>query len=191
MRALLALLLGGTLAFVVAACGTSEPAPAAGPAPAFSPPPKPSVIYIPKLDVTSSIVDLGLQPNGEMEVPGETREPSDPVKDTGWYTSSPLPGQPGATVLVAHVGWKGEDGPFAKLDQLKQGDEVTVESVDGAKVTYVVDRVETHSKDAFPAESVYGDRPGPELVLVTCGGTYNASERSYESNVIAFAKMKA
>lgn len=193
MRALLSLLLGGTLAFVVTACGaTAEPAPTAGPAPTYSPPPKPSVVHIPAIDVTSNIVDLGLQENGEMETPGDTKlAPSDPVKHTGWYTSSPLPGRPGATVLGAHVDWRGEDGPFAKLDQLKPGDEITVESVDGAKVTFVVDRVETYPKDQFPHEKVYGDRPGPELVAITCGGSYDPAARSYRSNVVAYAKLKA
>lgn len=185
MRALISLLVGGALAFVVAACGTGDgSAPAAGPAPTFSPPARPGAIHIPSLGVTSNVIDLGLQANGEMEVPPD-------AKDTGWYVNSPIPGQPGPSVLAAHVDWKGEDGPFKRLHELKAGDEVIVESVDGAKVTFVVDRVETHSKDAFPAAAVYGDTDKPELRLVTCGGQYDAVARSYQSNVIAWSHLKA
>lgn len=182
MRLLLSLLIGGALAFAGCASPAGDPAPAAGPAPTFSPPARPGAIHIPSLGVTSNVIDLGLQSNGEMEVPPD-------AKDTGWYTQSPIPGQPGPAVLAAHVNWKGEDGPFARLHELKPGDEITVESVDGAKATFVVDRVETHSKDAFPSEAVYGDTEGPELRLVTCGGAFNPSEHSYESNVIVWAKL--
>jgi len=188
MRQLTSLLLGGMLALVLglAGCGSpTEPvAPAAGPAATFSPPAKPNIVHIPALGVTSNIIDLGLQPDGKMEVPPD-------AKDAGWFTSSPLPGQPGPSVLAAHVDWKGEPGPFKRLHELKQGDEVTVESTDGARVTFVIDRVETYPKDQFPADRVYGDRDGPELVAVTCGGEYDAAERSYESNVVAYAKIKA
>jgi len=191
MRQLTSLLLGGALAFILASCGSPNAgsAPAAGPAPTFTPPAKPSTVHIPALGVTSNIIDLGLQPDGKMEVPGATKEPSDAVKDAGWFTSSPLPGQPGPSVLAAHVDWKGEDGPFAKLDQLKQGDEVTVESTDGAQVTFVVDRVETHPKAQFPTEAVYSDTEGPELRLVTCGGVFDTASGHYQDNTIAFAKL--
>jgi LPXTG-site transpeptidase (sortase) family protein len=146
------------------------------------PPTRPVRVEIPALQVDSPVIDLALQPNGKMEVPPDARE-------TGWYERSPIPGQIGAALLAAHVNWKGEDGPFARLHELKQGDEVTVHGAEGAQVRFIVDRVETHPKDAFPHEAVYGDRAEPELVLVTCGGELDPAENSYESNVIAFAKL--
>ena len=186
MRQLTSLLLGGMLALVLGLVGCAGPdagsPPATGAAPTFSPPAKPTVVRIPALGVTSNIIDLGLQSDGKMEVPPD-------AKDVGWFTSSPLPGQPGPSVLAAHVNWKGEDGPFAKLEQLKQGDQVIVESADGATATFVVDRVEAHPKTRFPSEAVYGDTEGPELRLVTCGGVFDTASGHYQENTIVWAKL--
>jgi LPXTG-site transpeptidase (sortase) family protein len=143
---------------------------------------RPIRLSIPALQVEANIIDLGLQANGTMQVPPD-------AKDAGWYVNSPAPGRPGPSVLAAHVNWKGEDGPFARLHELKAGDEVIVEDAAGAQAKFAVDRVETHDKNAFPAEEVYADTDGPELRLVTCGGDFDAAAHSYKENVIAFAKL--
>lgn len=142
----------------------------------------PAKVSIPALDVEAPIIDRGLQPDGTMEVPPDEKE-------VGWYVNSPAPGRPGPSVLTAHVNWKGKDGPFAKLDELKAGDRVTVEAVSGARAEFAVDRVETHPKDAFPADAVYADTPEPQLRLVTCGGDFDPAAHSYKENVIVFAKL--
>lgn len=50
-----------------------------------------------------------------------------------------------------------------------------------------IERTATYSVDAFPSFEVYGATSGPELRLVTCGGTYSRSRRQYLANVVAFA----
>lgn len=175
------------LAAALTACtpGATAPAapePAAGPVVAVAPVSRPTRIRIPTLQVDAAIIDLGLQQDGTMQVPPD-------AKDAGWYTGSPSPGDEGPAVLAAHVNWKGADGPFAHIDQLKAGDRVDVEHDNGTDTTFVVDRVETHSKTAFPSESVYGDTPAPELRLVTCGGSFDRAARSYRDNVVVFAKL--
>ena len=182
VRTFFGLLVGLSL---LAGCGTPAAPPVAGnPMSDSAAPPvsKPVRVQIPALEVDSNVIDLGLQPNGEMEVPPD-------AKDTGWFTESPFPGDVGPSVLAAHVDWKGEDGPFKRLHELKQGDEVIVEGEAGGMTRFVVDRVETHSKDAFPSESVYGDTPGPELRLITCTGRFDPGERSYQDNLIVFARL--
>lgn len=185
MRALTAALLVALAALV----GCSGPAPAADSVPPSTYIPAatdthPTKVAIPALHVESNIIDLALQPDGTMAVPPD-------ATDTGWYVDSPIPGRPGPAVLAAHVNWKGTDGPFAHLDQLKAGDQAIVEGASGARVTFVVDRVETYPKDAFPTDQVFGDRPGPELVMITCGGPFDRAAHSYKDNVVAFAKLAA
>lgn len=184
MRLLISMLLGGMLALTGCTPSTGDPSAGDSPAasPTFSPPARPAVVRIPALQVTSNVIDLGLQPNGEMAVPPD-------AADTGWYVNSPIPGQPGPAVLAAHVNWKGVDGPFARLHELKAGDQVIVESADAAAVTFVVDRVETHAKDAFPHEAVYGDVERPELRLVTCTGQFDTTAHHYTDNLIVWAHL--
>lgn len=42
-------------------------------------------------------------------------------------------------------------------------------------------------EDDFPTEEVYGPTPDVELRLITCGGEFDRSERSYEDNTVVFA----
>lgn len=49
-------------------------------------------------------------------------------------------------------------------------------------------KIESHPKNAFPTEAVYGHTPGPELRLITCGGRFDDAGGRYLANVIAFAR---
>jgi sortase (surface protein transpeptidase) len=109
----------------------------------------------------------------------------------GWFASGPQPGQPGPAVIAGHV--DSRDGPaiFYRLGELKPGDEVLVHREDGSTVRFRVDDIEQYPKDAFPAESVYGPVPGPELRLITCGGEFDRTVRSYHDNLVVYATAVA
>lgn len=51
---------------------------------------------------------------------------------------------------------------------------------------FVVTSIEQYPKDEFPTELVYGAEPRPALRLITCGGSFDASVRSYRDNVVGF-----
>jgi sortase (surface protein transpeptidase) len=87
------------------------------------------------------------------------------------------------------VNWKGTDGPFAHIDQLKAGDRVDVEHDNGTVATFTVDRVETFPKDDYPSDQVYADTADPELRMITCGGSFDTAAHSYRDNVVVFAKL--
>ena len=166
----------------------SAPAPVAGqlaPAAALQlPASQPVRVRVPALGVTSAVIELGLQDDGSMEVPGGAY----PV---GWYDASPTPGELGPAVLAGHVDWAGEPGAFYGLRELLPGDEVVVDRVDGTVATFRVDRVEEHDKDAFPSDDVYGDIPSAGLRLITCGGSFDRDTGDYDDNVIVFASLVA
>ncbi|MDH3705796.1 MAG: hypothetical protein OES57_06985 [Acidimicrobiia bacterium] len=44
-------------------------------------------------------------------------------------------------------------------------------------------------KDEFPTVEVYGPTEEPTLRLITCGGDFDGSARSYEGNLIVFAEF--
>ncbi|MBB3674335.1 sortase (surface protein transpeptidase) [Modestobacter versicolor] len=137
---------------------------------------------IPALRVSSTVMDLGLERDGSMEVPPGAY----PV---GWYDGSPTPGELGPAVLAGHVDWGGEPGAFYGLRELLPGDEVVIDRADGTTATFRVDRVEEHDKDAFPSDDVYGDLPYAGLRLITCGGAFEDDSGDYEDNVIVFASL--
>lgn len=148
------------------------------------PPSSPSRVQIPVLGVTSSVMELGLERDGSMEVPGGAY----PV---GWFDGGPTPGEVGPAVLAGHVDWAGEPGAFSGLRELLPGDEVVVDRDDGSQLTFVVDRVEEHAKDEFPTDEVYGDLASAGLRLITCGGAFDTDTGDYRDNVVVFASLVA
>lgn len=145
---------------------------------------EPVSLAIPTLGVTAPIMDLGLQSDGELEVPPGAEQ-------AGWYTGAPTPGELGPAIIAAHVNWEGEDGPFAKLHTLKPGSRVVVSRADGTRSVFAVDRVEQYPKTQFPTERVYGDIDHAGLRLITCGGQFDNAADSYKDNTIAFARLVA
>ena len=145
--------------------------------------PNPAVIRIPRLGVEASIIPLGLQEDGSIEVP------EDPDQ-AGWWLGGPEPGETGPAVILGHVDSL-EEGPavFFYLQYLDPGDEVHIDRVDGSTITYVVEATERHHKDEFPTDAVYGPTEAPTLRLVTCGGDFDFGVRTYEDNVIVFASL--
>lgn len=143
---------------------------------------RPIGLRIPRINLsTSEMMDLGLRPDGEMEVP--------PDADTvGWYTESPTPGERGPAVLAGHVDWKGP-AVFFRLHRLDVGDQVIVRRADGNNATFRVSQVKRYPKNQFPSQEVYGDVPGAELRLITCGGSFDQAADSYRDNIVVFAKL--
>jgi LPXTG-site transpeptidase (sortase) family protein len=136
-------------------------------------------LSVPAVGVQDAPVEpVGVEPNGEMEIP--------PADEVGWYRFGAAPGEPGSAVLAAHVAYDGVDGVFRDLDRVSAGDDVTVAFDDGSSERYRVTEVVTFDKEALPEDLFARDVP-ERLVLITCGGEFNPSLRSYESNVVAYA----
>ena len=200
VRRALGLALSATSLVLAAGCagpppaGTSAPAapvataavPPSGAAGAAGvtvlPTSRPVRLTIPTIDVHTGVIDLGLKPDGTMEVPPDGAT-------AGWYTESPTPGELGPAVLAAHVDWKGAKGVFYDLRRAQPGDEVSVDRADGQTATFTVRRVEQYPKDRFPTEEVYGDVDTAQLRLITCGGDFDGQARSYRDNIVVYAEL--
>ena len=140
----------------------------------------PTGIEIPAIGVTrDSIMELGFNEDLSLQVPPD-------AATVGWFSKGAAPGASGPAVFASHINYAGKKGGFADIGQLASGDDVVVHRADGTSVVFVVDRVERASKKAFPTAAVYGPTTRPEIRLITCGGTFDASTRNYEDNVIVF-----
>jgi sortase (surface protein transpeptidase) len=139
-------------------------------------------VRIPSIDVETSMIELGLLPDGSLEAPED-------FDVAGWYAAGPEPGEPGPSVIAGHVDSQHGPAVFYRLRELQPGAEVKVQAEDGTSVDFRVERIEMHPKDAFPTEAVYADTPGPTLRLITCGGEFDRDEGSYRDNVVVFATL--
>jgi hypothetical protein len=142
----------------------------------------PKTLEVPSIGVrTTGLVDLGLTPEGKMEVPHD-------AVTAGWYGLGPVPGEPGPAVIAAHVNYKKVNGVFARLHEVAVGDAITVTRADGGVAAFTAYRVEHYAKATFPTQDVYGNTDGPELRLVTCGGDFDQTTGHYRDNIVVFAR---
>ncbi|MGI5284169.1 class F sortase [Nonomuraea polychroma] len=141
----------------------------------------PESIDIPSIDVEAPLMKLGLEKNGDVELP-----PYEKPKVAGWYSGSAVPGEKGASVIIGHVDTKTAPAVFYKLRQLRKGETVKVERSDGKTVTYKVDSIEQVHKDSFPTRRVYVEEG---LRLVTCGGKFDYAQGEYLDNIIVYASQ--
>ncbi|MEU4553425.1 class F sortase [Micromonospora violae] len=147
----------------------------------------PTSIEIPRIGVDATIMSLGTNPDGTVQVP-----PLDQADQAGWYEPGASPGETGNAVIVGHVD-SAVLGPavFFDLGALTPGDTITVRRADGVPATFTVDSVKAYPKTAFPTELVYGPSDRPSLRVVTCGGQFDEAAKSYPDNIVVFATLAA
>jgi LPXTG-site transpeptidase (sortase) family protein len=141
---------------------------------------RPLSMEIPDLDVRSApIQPVGIEDNGELEVPG--------AEAIGWYQfGAGIGGGRGSTVLAGHIAYNGVDGVFRNLDQMQAGQVFSVDH-EGSTLSYEVTEVIQYTKEALPIEDLFREDGEERLVLITCGGSFNPSLRSYDDNVVVIA----
>lgn len=186
--------LGLTLSGGLAACGSGDkPAPdvkvsntASAPAGDAGTPmkaSKPTRLQIPAANVdTSPILPLSVDGTGELGVP-----PVDKADKAGWHTAGVTPGEKGPAVLVAHYDTAKGPALMKNVKNVKVGDTLTVGREDGTTATFKIREIEQVDKKKFPTQKVYGDTNGPELRLLTCGGSIVDGHRA--DNIILYANL--
>ena len=143
---------------------------------------RPVWLSIPSVGVRTSLIHLGVNQDGTLQVPSSTTV-------AGWYTGSPRPGTVGSAIIAGHVDSRYGPGIFFWLRTLRPGDRVYVGRADGTMAVFTVTRIKKFAKDQFPTAAVYGPVPDAELRLITCGGVFDRSLGSYLSNVVVFARL--
>jgi sortase (surface protein transpeptidase) len=139
-------------------------------------------VRIPSIGVDSALVRLGVDGSGALQ-------PPDDFGLAGWFPQSPVPGDVGPAVIAGHVDSYAGPAVFFRLRALTPGDQVLVDRTDGTTVRFTVTAAHRYPKHAFPSEEVYGPTPLAELRLITCGGQFDRSARSYQDNVVVTAVL--
>jgi sortase (surface protein transpeptidase) len=142
----------------------------------------PVALDIPAIKVHTRLLDLGLNQDGTLQVPGKPLQ-------AGWFHGSPAPGRPGPAVILGHVD-SYQTGPavFYRLGAMRPHEQITVTRADRSKVVFSVDAVRAYAKASFPTLQVYGNTADPELRLITCSD-WNSRTHSYDGNTVVFAHL--
>lgn len=191
------LLAGGVTAVLLAPRSHQPPSlPVVAPdvVPVASPQPSPGVtavpraqpvrVIIPAIGVNAPVIPEGTDSAGALETPPLTEK-----NVTGWWDGGPAPGQDGPAVIVGHVD-SAAAGPlvFWHLGELKPGDVIQTEP---GNLMFTVTSLQEVTKSNFPTNAVYGQTPGPQLRLITCGGAFDSAAGVYVDNVIVYAAETA
>ncbi|MFI6496498.1 class F sortase [Nonomuraea typhae] len=147
---------------------------------------RPAAVYVPSIGVAAPLMELGLDHGGAIENP-----PLNPPNLAGWYRYGPVPGQRGAAVITGHLDTRTGPAVFARLREVRKGDQIQVLRADRSVAVFLVDKIEHTLKSSFPARKVYGRLTYPGLRLVTCGGAFDAGSGSYRENTIVYAHLAA
>jgi LPXTG-site transpeptidase (sortase) family protein len=137
----------------------------------------PQRIMIPSLNVNAPIVSVGIKDDKSMEIPG--------ADEAGWYRLGALPGDAtGSAVIAGHVDHKKEPGVFLELRRLNVNDEIAVTDDSGALHGYRVTERYQVDKEALPTSELFRRDGPPVLTLITCGGSFDTKNRSYDDNIV-------
>ena len=142
-------------------------------------------LEIPSLSVAAPITPVGVA-DGELQVP-------DDPQSVGWWRSSVPPGSTsGSTVIDGHIDSAVAGiGALFHLADLGPGDDVSVRTSAGRVVPYVVQARRVYVKSAGLPADIFSQTGPPRLVLISCGGTFDATARSYEENIVVYAVPQA
>lgn len=141
----------------------------------------PVTITIPKINIVTNIVSLGLTKNGAMESPTL-------AMDAGWFNLGPRPGEVGSAVIDGHSGYKdGRQAVFDHLNLLSIGDKIYVKDVSGNTTTFVVKELKTYNRNADASKVFISSDGKSHLNLITCIGIWNALEKTHSDRLIVFA----
>ncbi|MDY7099626.1 MAG: class F sortase [Actinomycetota bacterium] len=145
-----------------------------------APVPAPVALRLDARDIAAEVVAVGITDGQRLEIP--------PVDQVGWYRYGARPGEDGSAVLAAHVDYGGRAGAFVHLATAQAGDRIEVGFDDGTTRAFTVVAVRQYPKASLPVAELFSPDGGPSLALVTCGGAFDASARSYEDNVVVYAE---
>lgn len=148
-------------------------------------PSKPLTIAAPAIELNAPIITVGLNEDDTLETPPLGQNV------TGWYEYSPTPGEIGPSVVVGHVDSLEGPSVFYRLNELKTGDEVSIQRSDKSTMTFHVDRIEQYDQTNFPTQTVFGNTESSELRLITCGGIFDYATGRYTHNTVVFASLIA
>jgi hypothetical protein len=147
-------------------------------APARRPGP-PTRLKVGAIDLDTPLETLRLGADGALTPPRDFAK-------AGWYAGGTRPGDVGPAVIAGHVDSRRGPAVFYDLRKVARGDRIEVVR-GGRTLAFTVVATAWYPKNAFHTDEVYGPTPDRQLRLITCGGVFDRSLRSYKDNLVVYA----
>ncbi len=146
----------------------------------------PIQVRIASIDVDALLVPVGLEDDGSMEIPQQ-------VAEIGWYDPDGLgvrPGSDGTAVLAGHVDSRRQGrGALYYLRNLRVDEVIELDLQDGTTQRWRITAIIQYPKDVLPLDDVFVWSGPPRLAIITCGGEFDRTARSYTDNLVAYAEL--
>ena len=146
----------------------------------------PVAIRVGAIGVDAVVVPVGLEDDGAMEIPVD-------VATIGWYDPADWggvrPGEPGTAVLSGHVDSRSQGrGAFYDLRALDVDDTIEIVHDDGTVSRWVVTGRTSYDKKGLPFAEIFTWSGDARIALITCGGPFDRTARSYLENIVVLAR---
>ncbi len=142
----------------------------------------PKKVVIPKLGIETEVKPVGLDSEGQMEMPPD-------YWAAAWYQTDISLGKKGSTVIAGHLDSPKGPAVFYRLSQLEKGDVVLVFDQNGREYQFSVVKKETYEEDQFPLAEVFAAADKARLNLITCRGKFNRSTRRYDKRIVVYTEL--
>ena len=142
------------------------------------------------------VVPVAIQiPNAAVDAQVETNEIVDGVMQdpTGpwvisWYKESPELGEVGNILMAGHLDyWDVGPAVLYNINNLNQGDTISVTGEDGQIYTYEIDWRENFETANAPLDKIVGPTDNESLTLITCGGPFDYANGVYLERTVVRA----
>ena len=149
---------------------------------------QPAHLSIPAIHVDTSVMSVGQTAQGLMDAPVSQAINSPYWTRVFWYAPGVAPGQAGNAVIAGHVDRVGGDpAVFWTLWELVPGDTVSVTTVQGQTLHFVVNRTVSYpatAPNAAVLNAVFGPTTAHHLNLITCSGVWTG--HGYDQRLVVF-----
>lgn len=141
-------------------------------------------LKISSIKVDAKVQQVGLTAKQAMGIPTN-------FKDVGWYKYGTLPGEVGSAVIDGHVdNALGLAGVFKHLDEVKVGEEVIVQDINGTDIHFIVTSIDRYDYKTTPPD-IFNEKNKSLLRLITCEGKWISKEKTYDKRLVVTAELRS
>jgi sortase A len=145
-------------------------------------PGKPVRFQIDAIDVDAAIEYVGVDDDGNMDVPQEW-------ENVAWYEPGTVPGDRGNSVIAGHYDSYTDPAVFYDLNELEVGDIVRVITEDGEEVEFEITELELVHVDDADTSKIFGNTDERNLNLITCEGAWDPDAGMYDERLIVYTTL--
>ncbi|MCO5222014.1 MAG: class F sortase [Thermomicrobiales bacterium] len=164
--------------------GGMRPGPAAALAPGSATPEIEGVIPI-AIQIPNAFVDAQVETVNIVD--GVMQDPTGPWV-ISWYEESPRLGELGNILMAGHLDyWDVGPAVLYNVNNLNQGDVISITGEDGIVYTYEVDWRENFETANAPLDQIVGPTDTESLTIITCGGPFDYANGVYLERTVVRA----